>query len=141
MHSNIANANPTKYIKKEIYHSLKEKKKKRLRSKFHLNPLKIVPRPLVYLTQGIASYYGIGDGFQGARTASGVRFNTYSPMCAMRYVKLGTWVHVKNLTNNRVALCEILDKGPYVANRVIDLSYYVKKAIGMNGGTTLVGIW
>lgn len=127
------------FMKKFDLKKSKIKKKQKIHHGF--NPLKVVTKPMAYLTSGIASWYGLGDGFQGARTASGVRFNTYSPMCAMRFLRFGTWVHIKNLNNGLVSTCQIMDRGPFARGRVIDLSYTVKNAIGMKGGTAPVVIW
>lgn len=89
---------------------------------------------------GEASWYGLGDGYNGQRTASGRTFNTYSvAMCAMLHVPLYTWVTVKNLNNGLMIRCQVLDRGPYVRGRVIDLSYAAKNTLRM-GGTAPIAI-
>ena len=80
---------------------------------------------------GIASFYGLD--FQGSRTASGTPFNTYAKMCAMRYVPLNTTVVVKNLRTGLSTTCKVLDRGPFVPGRIIDLSIAAAHAIGFNG--------
>ena len=80
---------------------------------------------------GNASWYG--PGFQGHRTASGERFNSYSYTAAHRYFPIGCRVLVTNHTNGRSVIVRINDRGPYAAGRVIDLSYASARAIGMNG--------
>jgi rare lipoprotein A (peptidoglycan hydrolase) len=67
---------------------------------------------------GLASYYG------GARTADVLT-------AAHRTLPFGTRVRVTNLSNNRAVTVEITDRGPFVANRLIDLSYGAAAAIGM----------
>jgi rare lipoprotein A len=109
----------------------------------HIHPIpaivkRVVIAPLRYL-RGMASWYGGGDGFDGARTASGVPFDTYKPMCAMRYIKLKTWVTIKNIDNGLTTRCRIMDRGPYAGGRIIDLSYAVKRNLQM-GGTALVEV-
>ena len=86
---------------------------------------------LMPIAVGIASWYG--PGFQGLPTASAKPFNTNQPMCAMRHVPLGTPVLVQNHHTKKVAWCRIVDRGPYVGNRVIDLSHEVKQQLGMGG--------
>lgn len=88
---------------------------------------------------GVASFYGVGDGFHGKRMANGQRFNTYALTAAHKSLPFGTKVKVTNLRNKRSVLVTITDRGPYAGNRVLDLSYAAKNAIGM-GGTTPVSL-
>lgn len=78
-----------------------------------------------------ASWYGVGDGYHGQRTASGETFNTYALTAAHPYLPFGTRVRVTNLRNGRSVVVRINDRGPYVGGRVIDLSYAAAQAIGM----------
>jgi rare lipoprotein A len=68
---------------------------------------------------GLASYYHRDAAAAGALTA------------AHRTLPFGTRVRVTNLANNRVVTVQITDRGPFIANRVIDLSYEAAAAIGM----------
>lgn len=87
-----------------------------------------------------ASFYGVGDGFNGKRTASGKIFNTHKMMVAHRTLPFGTKLKVTNLNNNKSVFVIIEDRGPYAGkNRCIDLSYAAKNAIGM-GGTAPVSL-
>lgn len=70
---------------------------------------------------GKASWYG--KQFHNRRTASGKRFNTYAMMAAHRTLPFGTKVRVTNLSNKKSCIVEIADRGPYIGNRIIDLSY------------------
>jgi len=70
---------------------------------------------------GTASYYGMGDGFNGQVTASGQRFNTYSMSAAHPYLPFGTRLRVTR--GNRSAIVTVNDRGPYSGGRMIDLSY------------------
>ncbi len=80
---------------------------------------------------GYASWYG--PGFQGHRTASGERFNSFGYTAAHRFFPLGSRVLVTNRNNGRSVVVRINDRGPFVGGRVIDLSYASARAIGMNG--------
>ena len=90
----------------------------------------------------VASFYGVGDGFHGKKTASGIRFDTHKLMAAHRTLKFGSKVLVKNLSNGKSTRVVILDRGPFVkkTKRCIDLSYEAKSAIGMSGGTATVSL-
>lgn len=80
---------------------------------------------------GMASWYG--PGFQGRRTASGERFNSYTYTAAHRFYPLGSRVLVTNHSNGRSVVVRINDRGPFVGGRVIDLSRASARAIGMSG--------
>ena len=89
---------------------------------------------------GVASWYGIGDGFQGKRMANGKVFDTHKLFVAHRTLPFGTKVKVTNLRNNRSVLVTVGDRGPAArTGRIIDLSYAAKTAIGM-GGTAPVSL-
>ena len=92
-----------------------------------------------YSQNGTASWYGIGDGFQGKRMANGKIFDTHKLVAAHRTLPFGTKVKVTNLKNNKSVLVTIGDRGPFARGRIIDLSHAAKTAIGM-GGTAPVSI-
>ena len=72
---------------------------------------------------GAASWYGVGDGFDGQRTASGERFNAYGLTAAHRYIPFGTRVRVTNQHNGKSVVIRITDDGPHYGGRILDLSY------------------
>jgi rare lipoprotein A len=72
---------------------------------------------------GDASWYGVGDGFDGQRTASGERFNAYGLTAAHRSLPFGTRVRVTNQRNGRSIVVKITDDGPHYGGRILDLSY------------------
>lgn len=74
-------------------------------------------------TCGIASFYGRGDGFAGKRTASGQIFDPYAMTTAHRTLPFGTRIKVTNQSNGKSVLVVGTDRGPYIAGRVLDLSY------------------
>lgn len=86
---------------------------------------------------GEASWYGLGDGYHGKKTASGEIFNTYALTAAHRTLKFGTIVRVTNLKNGKWVDVKINDRGPFSKGRIIDLSYAAKNEIDM-GGTAKV---
>jgi rare lipoprotein A len=69
---------------------------------------------------GVASWYG--DHEQGRPMAGGEPFNEYAMVAAHRMLPLGTSVRVTNLRNGRSVVVRIMDRGPHIAGRVIDLS-------------------
>ena len=77
---------------------------------------------------GGASYYGLGDGYQGSITASGRRFDTWSNQAAHKWLPFGTVVTVS--ANGRSTKVLITDRGPYASGRVIDLSAASFSALG-----------
>jgi len=65
----------------------------------------------------------------------------YAMTAAHKTLPLGTWLQVKNLENGRKAKVRVNDRGPFVGDRIIDLSYKAAIAIDMTGnGTALVKI-
>jgi rare lipoprotein A len=86
-----------------------------------------------------ASQYGVGDGYNGRRTASGERFNTHALTAAHRTRHFGSHVTVTNKANGRSVTVRINDRGPFVRGRCIDLSRAAANAIGM-GGTARVAV-
>src|SRR5271157_778212 len=77
-----------------------------------------VERPRVQY--GVASWYG--DHEQGRPMACGEPFNEYAMVAAHRTLPLGTEVRVTNMRNGRSVVVRIMDRGPRVAGRAIDLS-------------------
>ena len=80
---------------------------------------------------GLASWYG--PGFYGHRTAAGVLFTGGAMTAAHRSLPLGTRVRVTNLGNGKRAVVVIDDRGPYVGERMIDLSPAAARRLGMLG--------
>ncbi len=76
---------------------------------------------------GIASWYG--KDFDGRPTASGEIFNSRKLTAAHRKLPLGSIVSVKNLENNKEVILKINDRGPYVKNRIIDVSEYAAELL------------
>ena len=77
---------------------------------------------------GVASYYGIGDGFMGGTTASGAIVTESSMGVAMLNVPLGTYVEISY--GGRSVIAVVNDRGTYVHGRVIDMQPAVARALG-----------
>ena len=84
-----------------------------------------------YRAEGIASWYG--RRFNGRKTASGERFNRHALTCAHRTLPFGTIVKVTNIETGDQITVRVNDRGPYVRDRIIDLSDAAAKAIGIQG--------
>lgn len=82
-----------------------------------------------YQLEGMASWYG--GKFQGRLTANGEIFDTNKLTAAHRELPFGTIVRVTNTRNNRVVVVRINDRGPFVDDRVIDLSRAAADIIGL----------
>jgi len=80
--------------------------------------------------RGVASWYG--PDFHGKLTANGEIYNMYGYTAANKILPLGTIVRVTNLNNNKSVKVRINDRGPFVAGRIIDLSYVAGKKIGID---------
>ncbi|MHA6846318.1 septal ring lytic transglycosylase RlpA family protein [Ralstonia syzygii] len=89
--------------------------------------------------RGLASWYG--RGFHGRRTASGERFDMNAFTVAHPSLPLSSWVLVRNLSNDRVVVAKVTDRGPYHGKRIIDLSYAAAKRLDfVRRGSTQVEI-
>lgn len=80
-------------------------------------------------TTGVASFYG--PKFHGLQTASGETFDMYQFTAAHRQIPFGTRLKVTNLDNGKSVIVRVNDRGPFVKNRVLDLSYAAAKDIDM----------
>jgi rare lipoprotein A len=92
-----------------------------------------------YLERGVASWYG--PGFHTGSTSSGEPYDMYGMSAAHKTLPLPTWVRVTNLKNGKSVVVRVNDRGPFVANRLIDLSYTAAAQLDMlREGTTLVEV-
>jgi rare lipoprotein A len=92
-----------------------------------------------YVERGVASWYG--PTFHGENTSSGERYDMYAMTAAHKTLPLPTYARVTNLRNGRSVIVRINDRGPFVANRLIDLSYTAAAKLDMlRDGTTLVEV-
>lgn len=92
-----------------------------------------------FVEEGVASWYG--PGFHGKTTANGETYNQYALTAAHKLLPLGTRVRVTHLGNGRSVLVRVNDRGPFVDDRVIDLSKSAAMRLGMLGkGTARVRV-
>ncbi|MFK8028618.1 MAG: septal ring lytic transglycosylase RlpA family protein [Gammaproteobacteria bacterium] len=84
--------------------------------------------------EGLASWYG--PKFHGRKTANGETYNMHGISAAHKSLPLGTWVRVTNLDNQRSLDLRINDRGPFVDDRIIDLSFAAAKALDVVGPGT-----
>ncbi|MBR1825447.1 MAG: septal ring lytic transglycosylase RlpA family protein [Alphaproteobacteria bacterium] len=92
-----------------------------------------------YKEEGIASWYG--EDFNGKKTANGERYNMNTLTAAHRTLPLPSIVKVTNLQNGRSIVVRVNDRGPYVKERIIDLSKRGATLLGYMGqGTTRVRV-
>ncbi len=82
-----------------------------------------------WTAEGIASWYG--QPFHGRITASGERYDMEAMTAAHRTLPFGTVLRVQNLESGRHATLRINDRGPFVRNRVLDVSRRGARELGM----------
>lgn len=88
---------------------------------------------------GVASWYG--HPYHGRPAANGEIYDMEQFTAAHRTLPFGTLVHVVNLNNNKSVDVRINDRGPFVGDRIIDLSHAAARAIDMVGpGTARVRV-
>ena len=98
-----------------------------------------IPSAIGYIEQGIASWYG--EPFHGKKTANGETYNMYSDTAAHKTLPMNTVLLVKNMENGRSTIVRINDRGPFVQERIIDLTYTKAQELDIVGrGTARVEI-
>lgn len=90
--------------------------------------------PGEYVEEGTASWYGAP--FDGRRTSNGEIYDMHRMTAAHRTLPFGALVRVTNLSNGLQTEVRVNDRGPFVGNRIIDLSYSAAQAIQMVGPGT-----
>jgi len=92
-----------------------------------------------YRERGVASWYG--PGFHRVRTSIGELYDMYGMTAAHKTLPLPAYVHVTNLQNGRSVVVRVNDRGPFVGNRIIDLSYSAAAKLDMlRNGTAMVEV-
>ncbi|MDD5460570.1 MAG: septal ring lytic transglycosylase RlpA family protein [Methylococcales bacterium] len=89
----------------------------------------LLPRIARYIKQGIASWYG--PGFHGKKTATGEIFDMYALTAAHKTLPIPSYAQVTNLENHLSVIVRINDRGPFVGNRELDLSYAAAKNLDL----------
>jgi rare lipoprotein A len=92
-----------------------------------------------YVERGVASWYG--PGFHKVRTSMGEIYDMYGMTAAHKSLPLPAYVRVTNLENGRSCVVRVNDRGPFVGNRIIDLSYTAAAKLDMlRNGTAMVEV-
>jgi rare lipoprotein A len=86
-----------------------------------------IPPPAGYSEEGNASWYGVP--FNGRRASNGEIYDMYKLTAAHRTLPFETMVRVTNLNNGKSTTVRITDRGPFVENRIIDLSLAAAREI------------
>jgi rare lipoprotein A len=104
-----------------------------------LNPPHPIDGRIGETEDGIASWYG--HPYHGRPAADGEIYDMEKMVAAHRTLPFHTWVRVYNLDNNKTTEVEIIDRGPFIDGRIIDLSHAAAQAVAMIGpGTARVRI-
>lgn len=99
----------------------------------------VMPSAHGYRERGVASWYG--KKFHGNLTSSREPYDMYAMTAAHKTLPLPTYVRVRNLRNDKSIVVRVNDRGPFVHNRIIDLSYSAALKLDMvNDGTSLVEV-
>jgi rare lipoprotein A len=92
-----------------------------------------------YVERGVASWYG--PGFHKIRTSTGELYDMYGMTAAHKTLPLPAYVRVTNLQNGLSIVVRVNDRGPFVGNRIIDLSYTAAAKLDMlRNGTAMVEV-
>lgn len=92
----------------------------------------ILPKAVRYLKRGIASWYG--PRFHGKKTANGEIFDMYAMTAAHKTLPIPSYAQITNLDNRKSVVVRINDRGPYVGDRLLDLSYAAAKKLDIEEG-------
>lgn len=100
---------------------------------------KVLDTNYAYRERGVASWYG--KKFHGQPTSSQETYNMYAMTAAHKSLPLPSYVRVRNLRNGKSVIVRVNDRGPFVDNRLIDLSYAAAMKLDMvTDGTSLVEV-
>ncbi|HCT29617.1 MAG TPA: septal ring lytic transglycosylase RlpA family lipoprotein [Bacteroidales bacterium] len=86
-----------------------------------------------FTQEGFASVYA--EKFEGRTTASGESYSFRKATCAHLNLPFGTLVKITNLSNNKSVVVRVNDRGPFVPDRIIDISRSAAEKLGITGTT------
>ncbi len=95
---------------------------------------KTLSHSMGYEAEGTASWYG--KKFHGQRTSSGEKYDMYAMTAAHKSLPLPTYAKITNVKNGKEVIVKINDRGPFVKDRLIDLSYAAAKKLGIHSSGT-----
>jgi len=100
---------------------------------------RVLPEAKGYVERGIASWYG--NKFHGFTTSTFEKYDMYAYSAAHKTLPLPSYAQVTNLENGRTVIVRVNDRGPFVQNRIIDLSYVAAVKLGVwPKGTAMVEV-
>ena len=100
---------------------------------------RVLPNCTDYVERGLASWYG--NKFNGYTTSNFEKYDMYAYSAASKVLPLPCYVRVTNLQTGRSAIVRVNDRGPFVSNRIIDLSYVAAIKLGVwPQGTAMVEV-
>jgi rare lipoprotein A len=82
-----------------------------------------------YREEGLASWYGAEE--HGGPTSNGETFDMYQPTAAHKTLPLGCYLRVTNKMNGKQIVVRVNDRGPFVPERIVDLSYRSARDLGI----------
>lgn len=94
-------------------------------------PTPSIPSQIPATETGIASWYG--HPYHGRAAADGEIYDMEKLTAAHRTLPFGTWVRVTNLGNGKTVEVRIIDRGPFIDGRIIDISHAAAQTIDMIG--------
>lgn len=94
-------------------------------------PAPVAARPGSVIQRGLASWYG--RPYHGRRAADGEIYDMETMVAAHRTLPFQTWLRVRNVGNGKSVDVRIIDRGPFVGNRIIDLSHAAAGQIDLIG--------
>ena len=83
-----------------------------------------------FTQEGVASWYG--KDFHGKKTSNGEVYDMHAMTAAHKTLPLGVFVKVRNRENGQEIVVRVNDRGPFVKNRIIDLSYTAAKKLDVD---------
>jgi len=104
---------------------------------YEINGIRYYPIPsaIGFAQDGIASWYG--QKFHGRPTSSGELYDMYAMTAAHKTLPLGTHVKVTSKKNGKSIIVRVNDRGPFIQDRIIDLSYTAARSLEMVGPGTV----
>jgi rare lipoprotein A len=100
---------------------------------------RVLPTCAGYVERGVASWYG--NKFHGYMTSNFEKYDMYAYTAASKTLPLPCYVRVTNLENGKSAIVRVNDRGPFAANRIVDLSYVAAVKLGVwPKGTAMVEV-
>ncbi len=85
-----------------------------------------------YRARGVASWYG--RRYHGKQTSSGELYDMYGMTAAHTVLPIPSYVRVTNVSNGKSVVVRVNDRGPFISDRLIDLSYTAAYKLGIVGG-------